>query len=127
MTEFYRSQSKDAPPQVLQGDFDGNGQTDYALNIIRSKNGKQNQDFIAFLNNGHGFNKHILESFPYFNRDIQTGVFLVLNKKGGTGFDHEANETFRFKADAPEIVYFEKASTAYILEKGKFRRVTTGD
>lgn len=82
-----------------------------------------------------GFTGPVLESYPVQATAGEIVILKsetknqnpVLRKKVETAFDFNSGKSFRFPLDAPEIFYFEKASTAYLFEKGKFRPIVTSD
>lgn len=128
VAEFYRRQSKPLPPQIFSGDFNGDGKTDYAVNLIRLKSGARTQIVLLLLNvQDDNPEKTILEEFPFSGDNSKTGVFINLRKQGDTAFDYDRNKKFTFMLDAVEIVYFEKSSVAYIFERGRFREIITSD
>ena len=118
--------SPDSQLNLVRGDFDGDGRTDYALLIEHGNifNGAgvnigRNNHIVAFLKRGAGYRAYLVDS--------NAGNYLLLWRKGDKGFSYETQKNFVFAKDAIEAVIFEKAGTYYIYEKGKFRRVTTGD
>lgn len=74
-----RTRTPTWPPNLLPGDFNGDGQIDVAV-LIECKGSAQ---LLAFLSNGPGFSKHVLEKpQPYDSRQ-----FLHLIRKE---YEHDA-------------------------------------
>jgi hypothetical protein len=84
-------------PNVVSGDFDGNGRVDYAMLVeYPDTDGPDTRfthfvDAFAFLGNGAGFALIPLrDRRPGPNPDL----FLTLQPRGTQGFDFEANARF---------------------------------
>lgn len=112
---------------LIQGDFDGNGQLDYALqieqgNFLNERNGNSSNRLylVAFLKKGNGYRFYLVDE----NGDRD---YLILQKKGGRLYNFELQGNFTLKNDAFEAIIFEKAGTTYVYEKGRFLAITTGD
>jgi hypothetical protein len=111
---------------LIKGDFDGNGQLDYALLIeqgdIFNDTGAvvgRNNHIVAFLKRGNDYSLHLVDS--------NAGDYLLLWRKGDQGYSYESQRNIVFDNDAMEAVIFEKAGTSYVYKKGKFLRIITGD
>jgi hypothetical protein len=111
---------------LISGDFDGNGEVDYALLIEHG--GMPNDEgatvgrsvnIVAFLRRGAKYKFSLVDS--------SGGDYLLLGRKGDGRYDYEARKKFTFTNDAIESVTFEKAATSYVYEGGKFRSILTGD
>jgi hypothetical protein len=118
--------SPDSQPDLVKGDFDGDGQLDYALLIEHGDivNGARvvigrNNHIVAFLKRGDDYKSYLVGS--------NTGEYLCLRRKGDGGYNYETQKEFTFANDAIEAEIFEKAATAYVYENGKFRAIITGD
>lgn len=109
-------------PNLIKGDFDGNRQEDYALQISHSDTSGTKHLFIAFLAQGNSFKQHILESNPGYKNH-----YLWLRKKGSKGYNFTTEKHFRFPSDAIEIVVWEKGAISYVYKSGKFRKLFTSD
>jgi hypothetical protein len=120
--------SVSARPEIVTGDFDGNGKSDYAALIehgqILNGSGKvigQNGYVVAFLKKRNGYRLHIL------NADGDAPEYLTLGRKGTQSYDFEARKKFTYANDSIEGWIFEKAGWTYVYEKGKFRYIYTLD
>jgi hypothetical protein len=119
--------STDARPEVITGDFDGDGQLDYAVLIEYGEVAKTQEpprppghDFylVALLNRPSG----------YEMSRIGEGVeYLSLMKKGDRDHNYEADRYFHYAHDAIFAGHFEKGGTSYIYENGGFRAIITSD
>jgi len=117
-------------PNVVVGDFDGNGRVDVAVLIeYQSVDALQKvftdyTEVIAFLDTARGYKPIRLEDpMPGPNPDR----YLFLQKRGTEGFDSEANKKFNYPHDSIGFGFFEKAGGSYIYEQGKFRYVVESD
>lgn len=120
------SVSPDARPEFIKGDFDGNGEQDYAVLFEQGKvQNEQGNDIgadihlVAFLQKKNKFEV----------REIEDGYgdFLMLEEKGSSGYNYETDKNFTFKNDAVFSGIFEKAGVSYIYENDKFREIVTSD
>ena len=109
-------------PNLILGDFDGDGNRDYAVKIAYTENAARVQRIIVFLHRGKDFLPRVLDTAP--ENPI---TYLWLAAKGTNGFDHESEKGFVYQNDAISLVFHEKASVSYIYEAGRFRPVITGD
>ncbi len=120
--------SANARPEIITGDFDGNGKADHAV-VIKHGNaldesGKvigKNVYAVAFLKRRNGYKLFVLKG------DGGATEYLTLGKKGTESYDHEAGKKFTYENDSIEGWIFEKAGWAYVYEKGKFRYIYTLD
>lgn len=113
-------------PDLISGDFDGDGQVDYAAFVshgtISVEKGElvYPQDCLAvFMAQGQGYQLHIIE-------DVNAG-YIQLIHKGDGGYDYETQKEFTYPHDAIDAVIFEKGATSYVYENGGFRAIITGD
>jgi len=112
---------KDYPfnPNLIQGDFNGDKQQDYAVQINCTDSSEL---IIAFLAVVDGYQHHLLNS-----HSGRSDNYLWLRKKGDKAYDFETEKNFEFPSDAIEVVVWEKAATSYIFINGKLREFATGD
>jgi hypothetical protein len=89
-------------PNIIVGDFDGNGHADVAV-LIEYPNVEPGKAFthvievIAFLNTARGYGLiGLMPGSPGPNPD----VYLTLQKRGTQGFDFEANRKFVYPHDS---------------------------
>ncbi len=117
--------SPNARPEIVQGDFDGNGSLDYAVLIeggpifnSAGEVGGHHGYVVAFLRNADGYKLYGMEAM---------GEYLTLMRKGEQGYDYETQRHFTYKNDAIGAGIFEKAGVSYIYENGRFRVIITSD
>ena len=117
--------SADAHPELIEGDFDGNELTDYAMLIEHGENRNERGEAIApkvhllvYLNRGGKYKFFELE---------EPGEYLMLGRKGTDGFDFKADKKFKYENDAIELGIFEKAGWTYVYKNGKFRYIYSAD
>ena len=117
-------------PNVIVGDFDGNGQADCAVLIEYPNTDAPEKAYT-----------HYLEVLAFLDdagsprlvrvRDRQPGPnpeqFLALQRRGAEGFDFEANKKFTYAHDSIGEWYFGKAGGTYIFSDGRFRYVHEAD
>jgi hypothetical protein len=127
--QFFRERPADARPNLIKGDFDGNGQMDYAMLIEHSNFDKSGVAYsrvvekLAFLKRGTRYKLYFLEE----NAPANLELYLTLAKKGKEGRDFNTEKKFRYPNDSISVWYFEKAGGTYIYRKGGFRYVTESD
>ena len=117
-------------PNVILGDFDGNGRQDVAV-LIEYRNVAEPEkafthyaEIIAFLDTGRGYEAiRVDDRVPGPDPDR----YLTLQKRGARGFDFEANTRFTYPHDSIGAWFFEKAGGTYIYDKGSFRFVLEED
>lgn len=117
---------QDTYPEFISGDFDGNGQMDYAALIedgtaLLNEDGvpvEANRELIVFLKNGSKFKFHTLD---------EASEYIALIKKGERGYSYETDKKFTYRNDAIFTGYWEKGGVSLVYEKGKFRSITTSD
>ena len=108
---------------ILIGDFDGNGKTDHAIQVEYPDGARKQRTVAVFLNDGTGYRDYDLDT----NGDI-----ITLSKKGSTIYpayedDEDGQEPVYLTGDAINVMWLERASTAYYFKDGAFLSVTTGD
>ena len=127
--QFFRERFSEACPNLIKGDFDGNGQMDYAMLVEHSNFDKSGVavthvvEKLAFLKRGTKYKLYILEEYAPADPEL----YLNLARKGEESRDFQTRTKFRYPNDSISISYFEKASGTYIYRKGRFRYVIESD
>ena len=119
--------SADARPEIIEGDFDGNGQSDYSVYIVHGKASRRIVTAVALLRKGARVELHILESGIHTPEPVSFSSGLVLARKGVEAYDYGTDKKFRYIHDAIILSNFETSGISYIYEKGKFRSIVTSD
>lgn len=108
---------------VVTGDFDGNGQTDYAVYIVAGKGPvEKRQRLILYLKSGEQYSRRML-SQKHPNDDY---VYLCLFRKGTEDYRYDTGKHFRYTYDTVGL-FSEKAGESYLYRKGRFYPVITSD
>jgi len=117
-------------PNVITGDFDGNGRPDIALLVEYLSTDQPEKSFthyveaLAFLNTDRGFVQFKLRNrSPAPNPDL----YLTLQHRGAEGFDFKARKKFIYPHDSIGEWWSGKGGGTYIYGGGRFRRVTESD
>jgi hypothetical protein len=113
-------------PDLISGDFDGDGRADYAALIFHGTTRvEQNEvvgpDFklVIFLARDQTYQLQVIED--------PGGEYIELIHKGDRLYDYEAQKEFTLEHDAIDAIIFEKGATSYVYENGCFRAIITGD
>jgi hypothetical protein len=107
-------------PNLLRGDFNGDGRADVALLITH----KERCIVLAFLTKGQSVRKHIKANFP---NGSDVPLYLWLFCKGEKAHNYETGRDFVYPRDTIGLMFYEKAGVAYLYERGKFRKVIVSD
>lgn len=119
----------DHDPACIQGDFDGNGQADYALLITHrevnavAETGQvaiAKTALVAFLQKAGRYKFYLVNPEG-------GGDYIALGKKGEQAYDYETGRYFHFSNDVIHGCIFERAGSSYIYERGSFKSVLTSD
>jgi len=111
-------------PNLVWGDFDGDGKRDYAVFVERKTASGEERLLVAFLRRSNSFQMHLLERAVYL---AYIADYIWLAGKGSRQYDHERRRYFRLEHDGIEAVVIEKASVTYIFQSGRFQRIITTD
>lgn len=112
-------------PNVVWGDFDGNGHLDFAFFIARGVGSPPVEEkLVVYMAFGNRLQKFLLDSAtaPGYIADM-----IWILHKGTREYNYETDRYFRLRNDAIDAITLEKAAQTYIFEKNRFRVVTTAD
>jgi hypothetical protein len=111
--------------QMIKGDFNGDGLTDYAVLIQQSAEANDRGvakplfvSIVAFFRKPGGYKMDPVTS--------EGGSALILMPKGGEDYDYEAQRDFTYPRDSI-FSGVGMGGTSYIWENGRFRALTTSD
>ena len=123
---FKEDAAANTRPDLITGDFDGDGRADFAALILHGTTRvEQNEvvgpDFslVIFMARDQSYQLHVIED--------PGGGYLELIHKGDGSYDYEAQKEFTFEHDAIDAIIFEKGATSDVYENGCFRAIITGD
>jgi hypothetical protein len=124
--QFFRTDRKEELPHLIRGDFDGNKQSDYAALIwkgkVRNSEGKAigpRSFLVVFLRTGVGYHMYVIKE--------PDGEYLSLAKKGTRDYNYNEQKEITYTNDTILTVIFEKGSSSYVYENGRFRSFVSSD
>ena len=130
VNELFEQRFPSERPNLVTGDFDGDGGKDYAI-LIEHKDFRQPgeafthiRESLIFLKRGIGYKRIRLKDGGGPANPI---VYINLAKRGTWSREFVTNKKFRYPTDSISISYFEKASGTYIYKKGRFHYVLECD
>jgi len=113
---------EDASPEWIAGDYDGDRQRDYAVQIVRPGSLETPQLVLALLRRGSRYEMHTLTSLP-----VQQAAYLRMAPKGQVLRDVDRGTKFAASTDVIDVLYGQEAGEAFIYDKGRFRKIISGD
>ena len=112
----------------IGGDFDGDGRSDYAAQLVIWKLGHTTtvdsaQMIVALLRRREGFHRDVVSvgGGPSFD------VYLAKIPRGERVADFEGRSAVTLERDAVQQIFAGKASVAHLYEDGHWREILTGD
>jgi hypothetical protein len=113
---------------LIRGDFDGNGQLDFAMIIERPGRSSSVLEFLAFLaDDRDAYRKFVLKPSVPLRVERDRRFVMTLEKKGSKGHDLETGKDFVLANDAIGVWYWGVAGGRFIFENGRFRYVVGSD
>jgi len=116
----YKTHHSAHPPSLASGDFDHDGHTDYAVQIMLATPGEEEQIIIVFLSRGDHYEETILQSMGV---DPNYSLWVTRTSLDETG----ANPTPAAKKDALLVLGGPVGDTVYAYEDGKFHDIPSPD
>ena len=112
----------------IGGDFDGDGRSDYAAQVILHRlghpGGKDSaQQIVVLLRRRNRFERHVLG----VGGGPNTGIYLGRVPRGETVHDVEGRSELTLESDAVQQIFAGQASVAYVYDEGRWREFITGD
>jgi|SRR6185295_5816426 len=122
--QFFETDMIGKSPNLIDGDFDGNGKRDYAVLITHGKAryGKLTWPrslLIVFLRKSSGYRMHVIKE--------PNGEYLCLARKGEKDFNYDEQKEITYANDAILTGILEKGGSSYVFEKGRFRSFVSSD
>jgi hypothetical protein len=129
MAATWRESFAGAAANVLQGDYDGNGETDYAVFIHHSGRSEDGRPMVAgtalaFLRRG-GQYQPMTVTGP-FEIVVNEGAHLWPISKGAEGWDYEESRAFVFERDAIAMQLAGR-SFDFVYRRGAFVGIWASD
>jgi hypothetical protein len=110
-------------PGWVDGDFDGDGHQDYAVQIVRAAAPPDSaQLLLAFLHRPDGYSPVTVKV-----GGVHHGIYLGVARRGDHGYDLIGDTTFVYRSDAIEVFYGQEARETCLYREGGFTCLTTGD
>lgn len=123
VSEYHQERKFPFEPNLIKGDWNGDGKTDYAVLIeqgkLKNSEGKiiENRRFtMAFVQTKTGFNHFKLEG----------GDYIQIFKKGENDYNYDSQKDFIYKNDSI-FVGLGCCGSSYIWKNGKFIGFVTSD
>jgi hypothetical protein len=114
--EYFQRERPHEQPNLIKGDWNGDGKTDYAA-MLQSKSNQEKRITIVLMKSGKTYQTHILGASDC----------IMSIKRGKKDYDFERKKNFQYKNDAIFDYIWEKAGSSYVWEKGRFRGILTSD
>lgn len=110
--QWFREYGFASSPSLLAGDFDQDGERDWAVQIVTARG---RQVALALMRRGARWELHTLaEDAPDPFR------YLLLYQKGDKDFDFRTLKPFRHTRDAIGLMYFNRTPMTYTWRKDRF-------
>ncbi|MDQ3918284.1 MAG: hypothetical protein M3348_07385, partial [Acidobacteriota bacterium] len=126
---FFAERFPGARPDLIKGDFDGDGRTDFALLIEHGNFERRGVSFervverLAFLKRGTGYRLYSLER----SSPADPELYLTLARKGAASREFRTGRRFKYPHDSISVSHFEKAGGTYVYRRGRFHYVYESD
>lgn len=113
ISEYHKKEKFPFEPNLIKGDWNGDGQIDYAALIEQRKETKT----VAFIRLGTKYRHYNLEG----------GDYIQVFKKGEKDYSYDSHKKFAYKNDSIFVGIGECCGNSYIWRKGKFVGIITSD
>jgi len=116
--------SPDTRGNLISGDWNGDGKTDYAAliehgeDVLNDRMKLKRNLAVAFVRSGKTYKHSVLDT---------AGDYIAFEKKGAKAYDYDTQSGIRFKTDAVFVGIWEKAGRSYVWRRGKFIYFQTSD
>jgi hypothetical protein len=129
LDDYWRSEPKAGErADWIGGDFDGDGRSDYAAQLVVHRLGHPGgtdsaQLVVALLRRRNRFERHVIS----VGGGPNTGVYLGRLARGETVHDYEGHSGETLTRDAVHQIFAGQASVAYVYDDGRWREIITAD
>ena len=113
ISAYHKKRKFPFEPNLIKGDWNGDGKIDYAILIEHKKKAKT----VAFVGIQNKF-KHFL---------LEGGDYIQIFKKGANDYNYDSQKGFKYKNDAIFVGSGECCGSSYIWRKEKFIGIVTSD
>lgn len=113
--DYHKERKFPFEPNLIKGDWNGDGAKDYTV-LIKPKKNSSNLA-VAFLRTKTGYKHFVFEG----------GHYIQLFKKGEKDYSYDADKNFIYQNDAIFVGVGECCGSSYIWRRNKFVGVTTSD
>ena len=112
----------------IGGDFDGDGRSDYAAQLVVHRMGHPGgtdsaQLIVALLRRRNEFERHVIN----VGGGPNGAVYLARIPRGERVHDYEGRNGETLERDAVHQIFAGQASVAYVYDDGRWREILTGD
>ena len=105
--KFVQEKDPSANASLCAGDFDGDGNLEYAVQIVEN----EHRHVLVFLKKDGEFEEHVLQ-----DGDPSTDFFIMTAKQGTQGYDSVQARFYDYPHDSVVVYWFQKASMAYVYQ-----------
>ena len=129
LDDYWRSELKAGDrADWIGGDFDGDGRSDYAAQLVVHRLGHPGgtdsaQLIVALLRRRNRFERHVVN----VGGGPNSGVYLGRIARGETVHDLAGRGGETLDRDAVHQIFAGQASVAYLYDDGRWREILTGD
>ncbi len=124
IVKYHRRNNFPYAPNLVKGDWNGDGKIDYAVLIEQGKLENSRGEVIG----EHRFTVVFVRTQKSFKSFLfNGGDYIELMKKDSKDYNYETDKNFRYKTDAIFDGIWEKAGVSYVWKKGKFVEIVTSD
>lgn len=94
LRKWFSTSKQGADPNLISGDFNGDGLRDYAMQIITTSSGSAVRRVLVYLRRGKGYRQRTLTTGK-----PSTELFLLLMRRGTKDYNYTRQREFRYKLD----------------------------
>ena len=113
VSQHHRENKSPFEPNLVRGDWNGDGKIDYAALIEHRKTTRT----IAFI--------RLQTKYKHFN--LEGGDYIQVFKKGEKDYSYTSDKDFIYKNDSIFVGTGECCGSSYIWRKGRFVGIVTSD
>ncbi len=124
VSKYHKEKKFPFEPNLIKGDWNGDGRIDYAVLIEQSKLKNSLGEIIgeriftvAFVRTQNGFKNFTLEG----------GDYIQVFKKGEKDYNYESGKDFIYKNDSIFVGAGECCGSSYVWKKNRFVGIVTSD